>query len=60
MMNSAFSIDWTLADNTVRTLNAADMIAVGVALGQHVNACHERARVLRGEIESALAAQTLT
>ena len=60
MMNLAFSIDWTLADNTVRTLNAADMIAVGVALGQHVNACHERARVLRGEIESALAAQTLT
>ena len=60
MMNAAFSIDWTLADNTVRTLTAADMIAVGVALGQHVNACHERARVLRGEIESALAAQTLT
>ena len=60
MMNSAFSIDWTLADNTARTLTAADMIAVGVALGQHVNACHETARVLRGEIESALAAQTLT
>lgn len=59
-MNSAFSIGWTLADNTVRTLTAADMIAVGVALGQHVNACHERARVLRGEIESALAAETVT
>ena len=58
-MNSAFLISWTLADNTVRTLNAADMIAVGVALGQHVNACHERARVLRGEIESALAAEEL-
>ena len=53
MMNSAFSIDWTLADNTVRTLDAADMIAVGSALGQHVNACHERARVLRGEIDGA-------
>ena len=53
MMNSAFSIDWTLADNTVRTLTAADMIAVGVALGQHVNSCHERARVLRGEIDGA-------
>ena len=53
MMNSAFSIDWTLADNTVRTLNAADMIAVGVALGQHVSACHERGRVLRGEIAAA-------
>ena len=53
MMNSAFSIDWTLADNTVRTLNAADMIEIGVALGRHVNACHERARVLRREIDGA-------
>ena len=52
-MNSAFSIGWTLADNSVRTLSAADMIAVGIALGQHVNACHERARVLRGEIAVA-------
>jgi len=34
-------------------LTAADMIAVGVALGQHVNACHERARVLRGQIDGA-------
>ena len=59
MMNSAYLVDWTLADNTVRSLNAADMIAVGVALGQHVNACHERGRVLRGEIEVALTAEEL-
>ncbi len=52
--NPAFSIGWTLADNSVRTLSAADMIAVGVALGQHVNACHEKARVLRAEIEAAM------
>ena len=58
-MDSAVSIVWTLADNSVRTLSAADMIAVGVALGQHVNACHERARVLRGEIEAALTAEEL-
>ena len=53
MMNSAFLISWTLADNTVRTLDAADVIAVGVALGRHVNACHERARVLRAEVDEA-------
>ena len=52
--NPAFSIGWTLADNSVRTLKAADMIAAGVALGQHVNACHERARLLRAEIEAAM------
>jgi hypothetical protein len=49
----AFGIDWTLADNTVRTLSGADMIAVGLALGQHVAACHVKARALRAQIEAA-------
>jgi hypothetical protein len=48
-----FSIDWTLADNTVRTLSGADMIAVGQALGQHVAACHIKARALREQINAA-------
>ncbi len=50
---SAFEIDWTLADNTVRTLSAADMQAVGVALGQHVNGQYVHARTLREQIEAA-------
>lgn len=50
---SVFEIDWTLADNTVRTLNAAEMNAVGMALGQHVNAQYVHARVLRQQIEDA-------
>lgn len=49
----AFSIDWTLADNTVRTLSGADMVAVGVTLAQHVNGLHVIARGLRAQIESA-------
>lgn len=49
----SWSIDWTLADNTVRTLSAADIVAVGMALGEHVNSCHETARVLRQQIEQA-------
>lgn len=49
----AFSIDWTLADNTVRTLSGADMVAVGVMLAQHVNGLHVIARGLRAQIESA-------
>jgi len=48
-----FLIDWTLADNTVRTLNGAEMQAVGVALGQHVNAQHVKARGLRQQIDAA-------
>ena len=48
-----FLVDWTLKDNTVRTLNAADMNAVGAALGQHVNSQYVKARNLRQQIESA-------
>lgn len=48
-----FSIDWTLADNTVRTLSGADMIAVGMTLAAHVQAVHAIARTLRLQIEAA-------
>lgn len=48
-----FSIDWTLKDNTVRTLNATEMNEVGVALGQHVNAQYVKGRTLREQIEAA-------
>ena len=52
-INPAFEIDWTLADNSVRTLNAAQMKSVGTALGAHVNAQHVKARGLRTQIENA-------
>lgn len=52
-MGAGFAIDWTLANNTVRTLIGADMAAVGVALGQHVAAQHAKARALRAQIEAA-------
>lgn len=46
----AFSIDWTLADNTVRTLNFNDMIAVGLALGQHIQYCHGKYNQLKAQV----------
>lgn len=49
-----FSIDWTLADNSVVTLDGAGMIAVGEALGVHVATQHATARTLRTQIELAL------
>lgn len=48
-----FSLDWTLADNSVRTLNALQMIAVGEALGGHVATQHAIGRGLRAAIEAA-------
>jgi hypothetical protein len=46
----AFSIDWTLADNTVRTLSQADMVNVGLAMGQHIQTQFSKARSLRSQI----------
>lgn len=48
-----FSVDWTLQDNTVRTLSATDMVGVGMALGAHSAVCHNKARALRAQIDAA-------
>lgn len=54
---ASFQIDWTLADNSVRSLAASDMLAVGQALAVHVNAQHVLGRILRQQIESATTAE---
>lgn len=48
-----FAIGWKLADNTVTTLSGPQMIAVGVAVGQHVAACHAVAQALGIAIQAA-------
>lgn len=48
-----FSIEWTLADNSVRALNADEMIGVGLALGEHVNSIHIKARALKDQVAAA-------
>jgi hypothetical protein len=50
---ASYSIVWTLADNSTVTLNADQMIGLGLAVMQHVNACHTNARTLRDLIEDA-------
>jgi hypothetical protein len=52
-MSPDFVIDWTLADNRVRTLVRAEMVAVGIALGMHVQAQFSKAQGLRLQIEAA-------
>jgi len=56
-MSSTFSIGWVLADNTVRTLNQPDMLAVGAALGNHVAAIFAKGVLLREQIEAATTAE---
>ena len=49
---TAFSVNWILADNTTRTLNADQMIAVGVTLGNIVDNIYDTAYGLRTKIEN--------
>lgn len=51
--NQPFSINWTLADNSVVTLDADEMIAVGAALGSYINSIYDTARDLRDQINAA-------
>lgn len=54
-----WSIDWTLSDNTVRTLSAQDMLGVGAALGTQVAQAFATARALRAQIDAAQSAEEL-
>ena len=51
--SAPYSVTWTMLDNSTVTLDADGMIAMGLAVLAHVNACHDRARALRAEIEAA-------
>lgn len=51
--STPFSIEWTMEDNSVVIHDGPAMIAAGVAVGTHVNACHRVARSLRDQIEAA-------
>lgn len=54
-----FSVSWTLLNNSVVVLDATAMIALGLAVLAHVNACHDRARALRDQINTAETVQDL-
>lgn len=57
--NQPFSIDWTIANDTVVTLSAQDMVSVGLALGSHINQCHVIGRQLREQIDAAQTPEVL-
>ena len=48
-----FSIEWTLADNTVRVLDAATVQALGRAMVVHIDKLHGIARSLRDKVSAA-------
>ncbi len=50
---AAFSVEWRMSDNSVVTLDGAQMTGMGVAVGQFVAACQARKNVLDAEIQAA-------
>ena len=48
-----YTVIWTLKDNTLRALSADDMIAVGLALGNHVQTVFNKGQQLQQQIEQA-------
>jgi heterodisulfide reductase subunit A-like polyferredoxin len=52
-----FSVSWKLADNSIVTLDAAQMLLVGAAALAHVAAAHARSQVLGAEILAAQSPQ---
>lgn len=52
-VDQPFSVNWTMLDNSVEALDADQMIGLALAVLAHVNACHDRARALRGQIDAA-------
>jgi hypothetical protein len=49
----AFSQEWRMADDAIVTLDAEDMIALGVAVGQFVAECQTRKNVLDALVDAA-------
>jgi hypothetical protein len=52
-LSPSFTIDWTLRNNTVRTLGQTDMLQVGAALGVHVQTQFTKGQALRAQIYAA-------
>ncbi|MDC8756269.1 DUF4376 domain-containing protein [Janthinobacterium fluminis] len=48
-----YTVAWILADNSVRQLDGAGMIAVADALAEHVDAAFSTARALRDQVDAA-------
>lgn len=53
------SLEWTLQNNDVRTLNAAEIIQVGRTMGMHITGAHARGRVLRAQIDAATTVEAI-
>ena len=53
LASQPFSINWTCSDDTSLTLTASSMMNLGVAVGAHIDALHQRTRTAKDAIQAA-------
>ena len=51
-----FSVDWTLSDNSTRTMSAEDMLAIIPAFAMYSSSLHVRAKVMKDQVEAIVIA----
>ncbi len=56
---TGFAVNWTAADNTTVPLDAQGLLGLSVALAQHSNTQHVRARALKDQLDNADTAETV-
>lgn len=54
-----FSIDWTMKDNSVVTLDGNEMVQMGLEVMAHISAIHAQGRIKRAAIEAAETHETI-
>lgn len=60
MNSQPFTINWTLANNSVVTLDGPQIIAAGLAVAAWVDSVHQRAVVLKARIDAAETAAAIS
>lgn len=53
-----FSVDWTMADNSVQTFNSTQMMQMGEAAGQYISQVHDHARDLKAQVDAVAIVDT--
>ena len=59
IIDPAYTVNWTLSNNTVRTLSAEDTKNLAIALNTHINDCHQKSQLLRTKIDTATTIQQI-
>ena len=59
MTSMPFYVNWTLSNNSVRLLESKEVVQLGVALGQHVQAQFTKGQALQVQIDAATTKEEL-